>query len=306
MASSSQLEAWYEKVHSRRVDLVGDYAGNELFLVEGDSLLLHAFSDPNLDFDDGFQLLHATYNVENFLKKLVVRGCNFHVGFIDDHETLCIPPNATHHRQKYLLARTAIIRHLEANLPESNDQVTIKKFPSVLSKEFLGYLQETGMYFVMLHDGAHTVNKDSGEDEEKQARNAKKHLRFLVHWLVQHGYNVALMNDLQFVDTKVCDILARRAMINYKDTHSLLLIQFMLQTSRWSSCNFVSLVIDIASLLANSNLKLRIIRRHRSRSERRNCSPVRDLVRYSANYGLDHDNGAGRAASRKDDGVLER
>ncbi|KAE9979379.1 hypothetical protein EG327_007041 [Venturia inaequalis] len=202
MASSSQLEAWYEKVHSRRVDLVGDYAGNELFLVEGDSLLLHAFSDPNLDFDDGFQLLHATYNVENFLKKLVVRGCNFHIGFIEDHKTLCIPPNATHHRQKYLLARTAIIRHLEANLPEKNGQVTIKKFTSVLSKEFLEYLQETGVYFVMLHDGAYTVRKDGGE-EEKQARNAKTHLRFLVHWLVQKGYNVALMNDLEFVDTKI-------------------------------------------------------------------------------------------------------
>lgn len=222
MASSSQLEAWYEKVHSRRVDLVGDYAGNELFLVEGDSLLLHAFSDPNLDFEDGFQLLHATYNVENFLKKLVVRGCNFHIGFIDHHETLCIPPNATHHRQKYLLARAAIIRHLEANLSESNGQVTIKMFPTVLSVEFLEYLQETGMYFVMLHDGAHTVNKEGGEAEEKQARNAKTHLRFLVHWLVQHGYNVALMNDLEFVDTKVCGFLEREA-----TNHSGLSIQFL-------------------------------------------------------------------------------
>jgi len=74
MALTGKLEAWYEKVRSRRVDLVGDYAGNELFLVEGDSLLLHAFSDPNLDFDNGLQLLHATYNVENFLKKLVLRG----------------------------------------------------------------------------------------------------------------------------------------------------------------------------------------------------------------------------------------
>jgi hypothetical protein len=207
MASSSDLEAWYEKVHSRRVDLVGDFAGNELFLVEGDSLLLHAFSDPNLDFNDGLQLLHATYNVENFLKKLVVRGCNFHIGFIEDHQTLCIPPNATQHRNKYLLARAAIIRHLESNLPEKNSQVSIRKFPTVLSVEFLEYLQETGMYFVMLHDGAHTVNKEGGDAEEQQAQKAKTHLRFLVHWLVQQGYNVALMNDLEFVDTKVCGSL---------------------------------------------------------------------------------------------------
>lgn len=40
----------YGRLSVRRVDLVGDYAGQELFLVEGDSLLLRCFSDPNLDF----------------------------------------------------------------------------------------------------------------------------------------------------------------------------------------------------------------------------------------------------------------
>lgn len=41
---------WYDSLFSRRVDLVGDYAGNELFLIELDSLLLHCFSDPRIDF----------------------------------------------------------------------------------------------------------------------------------------------------------------------------------------------------------------------------------------------------------------
>lgn len=40
----------YGSLSSRRVDLVGDYAGQELFLIEGDSLLLHCLSDPRLDF----------------------------------------------------------------------------------------------------------------------------------------------------------------------------------------------------------------------------------------------------------------
>lgn len=30
---------------------MGDYAGQELFLVEGDSLLLRCFNDVDLDFD---------------------------------------------------------------------------------------------------------------------------------------------------------------------------------------------------------------------------------------------------------------
>ena len=41
----------YGSLTYRRVDLVGDYAGQELFLVEGDSLLLHCLSDIRLDFD---------------------------------------------------------------------------------------------------------------------------------------------------------------------------------------------------------------------------------------------------------------
>jgi hypothetical protein len=49
----------YKRLLSRRVDLVGDYAGNELFMIEGDSLLLRCFDDANLDFNPGFQLLHA-------------------------------------------------------------------------------------------------------------------------------------------------------------------------------------------------------------------------------------------------------
>lgn len=45
----------YGRLSVRRVDLVGDYAGQELFLLEGDSLLLRCFSDPDLDFDRKLQ-----------------------------------------------------------------------------------------------------------------------------------------------------------------------------------------------------------------------------------------------------------
>lgn len=47
----SNIDKVYHSLYSRRVDLIGDYAGNELFLLELDSLLLHCFSDPMIDFD---------------------------------------------------------------------------------------------------------------------------------------------------------------------------------------------------------------------------------------------------------------
>ena len=41
----------YNTLRPRTIDLVGDYAGQELFLVEGDSLLLECFSNSKIDFN---------------------------------------------------------------------------------------------------------------------------------------------------------------------------------------------------------------------------------------------------------------
>ncbi|KAB8067411.1 hypothetical protein BDV29DRAFT_163399 [Aspergillus leporis] len=45
MIDSQSLQKWYKTLYSRTLDLVGDYAGDELFILEGDSLLLYCFSD---------------------------------------------------------------------------------------------------------------------------------------------------------------------------------------------------------------------------------------------------------------------
>lgn len=55
--SSKEVE-WYETVRTRVVDLVGDYAGKELFLLEGDSLLLECFEDKRLDFNGTSRIYH--------------------------------------------------------------------------------------------------------------------------------------------------------------------------------------------------------------------------------------------------------
>lgn len=46
--------AWYDGTRPMFIDLVGDYAGKELFLVEGDSLLRECFEDDRIDFDGEF------------------------------------------------------------------------------------------------------------------------------------------------------------------------------------------------------------------------------------------------------------
>ncbi len=48
--ASPKILEWYQSVSTRVIDLVGDYAGKELFLLEGDSLLLECFGDERIDF----------------------------------------------------------------------------------------------------------------------------------------------------------------------------------------------------------------------------------------------------------------
>ena len=50
MAKESAILAWYDDRAPRLLDLVGDYAGKELFVVDGDSLLRTAWSDDKIDF----------------------------------------------------------------------------------------------------------------------------------------------------------------------------------------------------------------------------------------------------------------
>ena len=124
--TESKVLQSYRRILSRRVDLVGDYAGNELFLIEGDSLLLRCFSDDKLDFAVGLQLLHAAYNVERFLHQLIKRKCNFQIVFFSSNRDLCVPPQADQANHcKYFLARAAIIRHLQINLKKTQPDIAV-------------------------------------------------------------------------------------------------------------------------------------------------------------------------------------
>ncbi|KAK2841620.1 hypothetical protein FQN49_006075 [Arthroderma sp. PD_2] len=165
MATQSLL-GWYSSLRSRTVDLVGDYAGDELFIVEGDSLLVHAFSDGQLDFNPGFQLLHATYILEVFLRNLHQRKCNFHVVFFEEHAQLCVPPRMPDGlRSRCLLARECIIQHLVNNLAASAPSIEVKVFESYRARDFMDYLSAAGTYFLMCHDGAflNMEPRDGGE-----------------------------------------------------------------------------------------------------------------------------------------------
>lgn len=203
MSAHQDLQDWYGNLHGRRVDLVGDYAGSELFIIEGDSLLQYCFAQPELDFEHGFQLLHAVHIVETLLHGFLRRKCVFSIAFCNDNKSCCIPITApTGSEFKYKLARAAVVRHLQTHLPSSQPEVEVRIFDSVRSGTFENYLHESGAYFIMCHDGAISPNtyisRPRSEIEALQTA-----LRSTIRAAVSYGYNVALLNGLEFRDTKI-------------------------------------------------------------------------------------------------------
>ena len=172
-------------------------------------------------------MLHAVYAVEKFLHGLLHRKCNFHIVFFDNHDTLCLRRDAyASGATKYLLTRDILVRHLQINLQTRQPSLQIKVFPSIQCENFTRYLAITGMYFLMCHDGASTgaLSKndwaydrvygndeiDAGDRHTKfrsaafggQVRS-KIGFRYMIYEFVRLGYNVALINGLEFRDTKV-------------------------------------------------------------------------------------------------------
>ncbi|KAI9740289.1 MAG: hypothetical protein M1834_004867 [Cirrosporium novae-zelandiae] len=218
MASSTSLSEWYSSLLFRWVDLVGDYAGNEIFIIEGDSLLLNCFIDQRIDFEDGFQLLHAAYVVEAFLENLKKRGCRFHVVFFENHAHLCLPESSKHD-YRYLLARNAIIRHLQLYISNVSHDFEIHVFSDLKSVAFQEYLKISSAYFVACCDGAFSFSLDepslsgntspdhksklSNGSREAGAEQNRSYLRAIIFWFMDHGLNVALLNGIDFRDSKV-------------------------------------------------------------------------------------------------------
>lgn len=181
---------------------------------------------------DGFQLLHAVYVVEKLLLGLISRRCKFHIICFDENAHLCIPSSHRDSQIKYRLARSVIVRHLESNLPSNLSN--FKQFASFRDASFARYLQDSGVYFMMCHDGADEKGRivSASVPETQESRNGqrnsnsqciataspsregpdlsqKAHFRAMILWFVRKHYNVALINELQFRDTKVsvpCDV----------------------------------------------------------------------------------------------------
>ncbi len=153
--------------------------------------------------------------MEYFLQGLIQRKCNFQVVFFDEHKDLCVPRGVSAIKKlKYLLARAVIKRHLNINLRGSHPTLEIHSFASENDPAFREYLKTSGVYFVMCHDGANPkplptgvlsqgANERGQAEVDAQETFRKVAFRRMIGWLINESYNVALINGLEWADTKV-------------------------------------------------------------------------------------------------------
>ena len=132
---------------------------------------------------------------------------------------------------KYLLARAVIIRHIQTNAPVDFSGIEFHHFQSLDDNRFRQFLYASDAYFVMIHDGAvsgyfqskaptflelkreldRTLNsyqkpeEHGGTDLDVPTRTiiSKYWLRVMISWFLSNKYNVALINEMQFLDSKV-------------------------------------------------------------------------------------------------------
>ncbi|CAI6100134.1 unnamed protein product [Clonostachys chloroleuca] len=184
------LKTWYAHLRPNTVDIVGDFAGKELFLIHGESLLRHCLDE--VDFHDNFQLLHAVWAVEDFLSKLCKRGCNFDIIFFSNTELLCAP-NACRPRDryKYQLARTLLIQHLKNIFSVVFDGTRhVYEYNDMNDPGFEKYIKTHTVHFVLCHEGV-------DEDDEDTIS-----LRLLIYQFIRSHKNVAIINSVEFRSSK--------------------------------------------------------------------------------------------------------
>ncbi|RDB27046.1 hypothetical protein Hypma_005061 [Hypsizygus marmoreus] len=201
---------------ARWMDLLGDYAGSELFVIDGESLLQIVLDDPLLAIgrprEPSFQILHAFHILERTLDQFKKRSAEFEIVFWKDtcHTTLKTGEDIFTVASR-MLAREILLKHL-ARLP-----FTVLVFDDLKDADWLRYeaTKKVGLVlkfllltlilnvilkpmFIMINDGG--INDDSLSSVARQ--RILTH-RLLVFGLLSRGIPIALFKGAEYRDSKI-------------------------------------------------------------------------------------------------------
>ncbi|KAL0960256.1 hypothetical protein HGRIS_011887 [Hohenbuehelia grisea] len=192
------LDAQWYSMASRRarwMDLLGDYAGAELFIIDGESLLQLVLDDELLHIgrknDLGFQLLHAIFLLEHRLNCFLQRNANFEIVFWNENRHLTLKTGSSIlAMSSRSLARETLFRHvLTLGVPVST-------FDGLSDIAWLAYESVKKPMFVMMNDGGqYTSSPFAAERLSCQ--------RLFLHELLKSGLAVALLNGAEYRDSQI-------------------------------------------------------------------------------------------------------
>ncbi|RHZ84433.1 hypothetical protein Glove_81g49 [Diversispora epigaea] len=200
------LNEWYNNIHDKNVDLVNEFGGSELFLIEGDCLLFDFLYDGErhlLDFNESFvggQFLALIFLIESFLDRLQQRGCKFHIVFFEAQKAIW------NFDPKFRIAREIVFSHLKSY--QNITKIPFFNFDNWESPEFIEYLKERRPLFILLGDGT-TENFNIDCDSEvpipgkKSMRLASIVWKGLIFVTLHNDLSVALIQGVEFKDSHV-------------------------------------------------------------------------------------------------------
>ncbi|KAL1903112.1 hypothetical protein Sste5346_000396 [Sporothrix stenoceras] len=207
--AAHSLAKWRHAAQPRRQDVLGDFAGRELCVIHGESMLMHCLADARVDFDEGFQLLHLVHAVETFLSKLQSRRCNFNILWFDDHEDLLLPERKTSQEdsstgqeqarhvafRKRRLARMVLIRHLQHHSKQATTATNLCfRFTSMESEEFDLYKKKRPIRLFFVSDGQASAS---------QGTVGVMTFESIIFRLTSAGHTVGLVDDIEFKSSEV-------------------------------------------------------------------------------------------------------
>ncbi|KAK0440413.1 uncharacterized protein EV420DRAFT_1133707 [Desarmillaria tabescens] len=202
-------ESWYYQAtkKARWMDLIGDYAGDEPFIIDGESLLQSVLDDPLLAIgrndDTSFQALHAIYILENTLKSFVSRKANVEVVFWRNNIHATTRPGQTSfvHSSRHL-AREILLKHLQ----QLSSIVPMRQFDDLQDEFWKKYEASRKPMFVLISDNV--PNRDDPADSLHPGYIACQ--RNFIFEILSFGLPVALFNGLEFRDSKILSFIIER------------------------------------------------------------------------------------------------
>ncbi|KAG8825176.1 hypothetical protein FRC19_011970 [Serendipita sp. 401] len=203
-ALREQAVSWFTHLRPRWVDIIGSYAGKELFLVDGDALVQVVLDDELLRLGRAnscdWQIAHAYWSVEATLHELRKRGAEFHIAFFKSNRPLAI---GTSINSWIASARSLAHRTLSAYI--HNLDFEVYDFENTRDEEWKEYVFFNKPLFILTND--HSLG-DSTKDEKIQAANLL-HRAFMKD-MHDEGILVGSLRDIDFRDSQANTFLYDR------------------------------------------------------------------------------------------------